>query len=93
MNLNVGADADSHVDNFGHLGGFITGFFAGFAIAELFDCRARSRNETPDRFTEEEYKDMSSCCKGTVFNFIGLILLITWFITLIVIFYGFTEVH
>jgi membrane associated rhomboid family serine protease len=55
MNLNIGADADSKVDNWGHLGGFITGFLAGFAIAEFFDCKARSRNETPDRFTDEEY--------------------------------------
>ena len=53
MNLNIGADADSHVDNFGHLGGGITGFLAGFAIAEWFDAAARAKDRVPDRFTDE----------------------------------------
>ena len=37
MNLNLGPDADTKVDNYGHLGGFITGIFAGIAITEFFD--------------------------------------------------------
>ena len=43
---------DGETDNWGHLGGFITGIFAGFAIAEWFDLEARSKDRTPDRFTE-----------------------------------------
>jgi len=38
MNLNIGPGADPKVDNYGHLGGFITGILAGIAIAEMFDC-------------------------------------------------------
>jgi len=34
MNLNIGPDADPNVDNFGHLGGLITGIIVGFAITE-----------------------------------------------------------
>ena len=51
MNLNIGGNADPKVDNFGHLGGLITGIFAGFAIAEFFDWEARSEKRHPDRFT------------------------------------------
>lgn len=91
-NLNIGADADSHVDNFGHLGGFITGIFAGLAISEWFDARARSKGRTPDRFTEEGYAMAPSCCKGTVVNWIGTILYVAWFIALLIWFYVFTDV-
>lgn len=56
MNLNVGPHADTHVDNWGHLGGLITGIFAGLAITEKFDYDARSANRAPDRFTEEDYR-------------------------------------
>ena len=53
MNLNIGPGADSKVDNWGHLGGGITGFFAGIAISEHLDYKARKANRNPDRFTEE----------------------------------------
>lgn len=53
MNLNVGPMADPKVDNWGHLGGGITGLFAGIAITEHFDYKARKANRTPDRFSEE----------------------------------------
>ena len=66
MNLNIGPNSDGHIDNFGHLGGLITGIIAGFAISEQFDAEARSKGRTPDRFTEEEYKSRSGCC--TFFN-------------------------
>jgi len=51
MNLNIGPGADPKVDNWGHLGGGITGFFAAFAISEDLDADARKKNRTPDRFT------------------------------------------
>lgn len=34
LNLNIGPGSDPHTDNFGHLGGLITGIFAGFSISE-----------------------------------------------------------
>lgn len=34
MNLNIGPGSDSHIDNWGHLGGLITGIFAGLALTE-----------------------------------------------------------
>jgi len=66
LNLNVGPNADPKIDNWGHLGGGITGIFAGIAITEYHDAVARSNNRTPDRFTEDEYKRRSSCCKTFV---------------------------
>jgi rhomboid protease GluP len=56
LNIGVGlAHNDNHVDSYGHLGGFITGFFAGLAFTELFDYEARFKKRIPDRYTEEEY--------------------------------------
>jgi membrane associated rhomboid family serine protease len=37
MNLNIGPNADTKVDNIGHLGGFITGIWCGLAITEFID--------------------------------------------------------
>lgn len=37
LNLNIGPNADTKVDNLGHLGGFITGIWAGLAITEFID--------------------------------------------------------
>jgi len=34
VNTNIGPMADGNVDNFGHLGGLITGFLAGLTICE-----------------------------------------------------------
>ena len=92
-NLNIGSDSDSHVDNWGHLGGFITGIFAGLAITEWFDARARSQNRAPDRFEEEWYDEQApSCCKGTICNWVGNILYVSWFLFLIIYFYAFVEI-
>ena len=63
MNLNQGPNSDTHVDNWGHLGGLITGILAGLALTEKFDYDARSADRAPDRFTEEDYKDQSGCRK------------------------------
>jgi rhomboid protease GluP len=63
LNLNIGPGSDPHIDNFGHLGGLITGFFAGFAISEQFDAEAREKNRHPDRFTEEEYRERPGCSR------------------------------
>ena len=37
LNLNQGPNADAKVDNYGHLGGLLTGIFAGIAICEFMD--------------------------------------------------------
>lgn len=57
LNLNMGPGADSHVDNWGHLGGLISGIFIGIALTEKFDYDARDAGRTPDRFTDEDYAD------------------------------------
>ena len=41
VNMNIGPMADGNVDNYGHLGGLITGFIAGLVICERFDLEAR----------------------------------------------------
>ena len=38
VNLLIGSHSDNHIDNYAHLGGFITGAFAGLAITDFFDC-------------------------------------------------------
>eukprot|EP00356_Strombidium_inclinatum_P005477 CAMPEP_0170488648 /NCGR_PEP_ID=MMETSP0208-20121228/7148_1 /TAXON_ID=197538 /ORGANISM="Strombidium inclinatum, Strain S3" /LENGTH=88 /DNA_ID=CAMNT_0010763279 /DNA_START=631 /DNA_END=897 /DNA_ORIENTATION=- len=81
---------DPTVDNWGHLGGLITGIFAGFSIAEIYDMEARSKGRTPDRFTEEEY---DGCCRKSVMcQFCGIFFLVVWIGGLFVIFYTVTDV-
>ena len=91
MNLNIGPHSDSHVDNWGHLGGCITGVFVGIALTEKFDYDARDAGRTPDRFTDEEYQEMSSCRKNCLYNWCGCVLLWLWIVTLLVVFYAFTD--
>ena len=92
MNLNVGPMADPHVDNWGHLGGGITGFFSGIAITEQLDYYARRAGRTPDRFSKEQYERRSTCCKTFICERAGAMLLTTWLLTLLVYFYGFVDV-
>ena len=84
LNLNVGANADSKVDNWGHLGGLITGILAGLAITEQYDAEARANDRIPDRFTEEEANCRSSCL-----NRCGTVFLILWFLALFIYFWAF----
>lgn len=93
LNLNIGPHADSHVDNWGHLGGLITGIFAGHAITEALDAIDRGKeNPIPRRFTEEEYKKRSGCCKTWVCHYIWWFILTAWIITLLVLFYTVVDV-
>jgi len=85
--------SDPKVDNWGHLGGFITGILAGFAICEWLDGNARSAERIPDRFTEEEYENKSYCCKCCVLIRCGTIWLFIWLITLLVLFYTVVDVN
>ena len=87
MNLNIGPGADPKVDNWGHLGGGITGFFASIAITEDLDADAYNKERNPDRFTEEEYKNRSGCCKTWVIRRTGQILLTAWLLGLTLYFY------
>jgi membrane associated rhomboid family serine protease len=72
LNLNIGKGSDSKVDNWGHLGGLITGIFAGLAITEFQDNSAINKDRTPDRFTEEQYNRRSKCCKQCFCRSIGI---------------------
>lgn len=91
LNLNVGPNADQHVDNWGHLGGCITGIFVGISLTEKFDYDARDAGRTPDRFTDEDYDEQSSCRKSCPYNWCGCTLLVLWFLTLLIVFYVFTD--
>jgi len=85
MNLNIGPHSDSHVDNWGHLGGLITGTLVGFSMTEFYDLEARNKERTPDRYTRAEYEKKSACC--VVFRYFCFVLTILWFIALFVVFY------
>ena len=92
LNLNVGPKADPKVDNWGHLGGGITGIFAGIAITEDYDADARNAKRTPDRFNEEQYKNRSKCCKTFICERAGQMLLPIWILTLFIVFYAYIDV-
>ena len=92
VNLNVGPKRDEKVDNWGHLGGLVTGIIAGFAISEALDARDRYRDKTPQRFTEQEYENRPACCKTFCCNFLCWWFLAAWFITLFVLFYTVVDV-
>jgi len=89
MNLNIGPGSDPHTDNFGHLGGLITGIISGFAISEQYDADARDKDRAPDRFTEEQYRNRSGCC--SFFNRFCQILLLLWFVGLFTYFYAIMD--
>jgi len=93
MNLNIGPNSDPKVDNIGHLGGFVTGVFAGLAITEFIDQGARNRDRKPDRYTEEEWETRSSCCDSFVCRWVGTALLIIWFVLLFTLFYTVVDVN
>jgi len=90
LNLNIGPGSDPHTDNYGHLGGLITGIIAGFSLSEQYDADARSKERTPDRFTEEEYASKSACC--CFFRRFCQGLLLLWFVGLFVYFYAFMPI-
>jgi len=92
MNLNIGPGSDPKVDNWGHLGGGITGFFFAFCVAENLDADARKANRTPDRFSDEEYEKQMKCRKTWVCQYLGYFFLSAWILTLIVYFYAFVDV-
>merc|ERR1712216_322658 len=78
---------DPRVDVVGHLGGFLTGTFVGFAITEQYDADAREAEpeRVPDRFTREEYEAKSECC--CFFRRFFLVVSICWFLGLFLYFY------
>lgn len=92
MNLNVGPGSDPKVDNWGHLGGGITGLFAGIAITEHFDYVARRNKRIPDRFTEEQYESRWGCCKIFLCERAGAMILTAWILYLCIWFYVFVDV-
>lgn len=85
LNLNLGPHSDSHVDNWGHLGGLITGILVGFSLTEFYDLEARNKERPPDRFTREEYEKKSACC--AFFRYFCTVLTVLWFVALFVVFY------
>ena len=92
VNMNLGPMADGTVDNYGHYGGLLTGFLAGITLSEQYDLQARNKKRIPDRFTREEYNYREFLCNNIIFNFLGHILLTAYFVILLVIFFGYTDV-
>lgn len=76
---------DARTDTIGHLGGFVTGTFVGFAISEQYDADARAAERVPDKYTREEYEDKSECC--CFFRRFYLVVSILWFLGLFLYFY------
>mgnify|MGYP002633512626 CR=1 FL=1 len=89
MNQGLSVNWESH--NIGHQGGLITGILCGLTITEQYDYNATSAGRSPDRYTEEDWKDRS-CFRNVLCNRCGLIFLILWFILLFVLFYTWTDV-
>jgi len=81
-------------DNLGHQGGYITGILVGFTFTEQYDYNATSADpaRTPDRFTDEDFKNQS-CCRRYACARCGLVFLILWFILLITLFFAWTDVN
>ena len=86
VNLLAGSHSDSHIDNYAHLGGFITGFFAGLAITEFFDYQARKYGRVPDRYTAEEYEFLKSSYE--FFNWIYTSIFGIWLLVLIIYYFA-----
>lgn len=79
FNVTIGI-TEANVDNLGHLGGLIVGIIMGFAIAE--NDERTDRNQSFGEFmTRTNWK-----------NKIGIMLLITYFAVLMVIFYTVVKV-
>lgn len=89
--MNQGLSYNWESQNIGHQGGFITGVLMGLAITEQYDYNALSENRSPDRYTDEEWKDRS-WCRNCFCARCGLVLLLVWFIILITLFYAWTDV-
>jgi hypothetical protein len=79
-------------NNIGHQGGLVTGVLIGFTLSEQYDYRALSAGRTPDRYTRREWNDRSAF-RNFVCARCGLVFLIIWFLTLILVFYFVTDVN
>lgn len=92
INMNIGPMADGNVDNFGHLGGLITGILVGMTLAEQYDREARSGDRVPDRFTPQQYSRRERFCNYFFCNYLGHLLLGLYFIAGFTVFYMYTDV-
>lgn len=79
INSNLGTDS-SNADNYGHLGGLITGILSGFAICEFYDRQALLKGRVPDRYSPEQY-DLKSrlYCNNILLNYLGTYCLLAYF--------------
>ena len=90
--MNQGISLNWESRNIGHQGGLITGFLIGFTLTEQYDYEALSEGRTPDRYTRVEWEDRSKF-RNFVCARCGLVFLIIWFVTLITLFYTWTDVE
>ena len=93
INMNIGPMADGNVDNYGHLGGLVTGILVGLSFAEWYDFTARRKKRIPDRFTENEWVFRDKYCNNFACNYIFTFLLISYFIAGLTLFYVWTDVN
>lgn len=97
LNLNQGAlaggeNGNNRVDNYAHLGGFITGIFAGIAICEWLDQEAKNNGRAPDRFISMRAYEGRIGCNNWFCHFCGTFTLTIWIVTLIMVFFLYVEV-
>ena len=92
INMNIGPMADGSVDNYGHLGGLLTGMLCSLVITEQLDRQARSKDRIPDRFTSEQWIFRDKYCNNMLCNYIFHFLLFTYIVGGLVMFYVWTDV-
>lgn len=89
--INQGFSINPESQNIGHQGGLITGALIGFTLSEQYDYNALEAGRSPDRYFVREWKERSGF-RNFICARCGLVFLIIWFVTLILIFYLYTDV-
>lgn len=88
----AGAIGYDKVDHWAHVGGLVTGFFAGIAICEWLDQEAKNKGRAPSRFRNLSAYESRVGCDNWFCHWCGTLFLVAWIVTLITVFYLFTVV-
>lgn len=92
MSFNPEITGHDRVDNYAHVGGLITGFFAGIAICEWLDREALNKGRAPDRFRNITGYRSRVGCSNIFCYWCGTLTLTAWLVTLIMVFFTYTVV-
>jgi|TARA_B110000285_G_C14701160_1_gene413498 hypothetical protein len=88
----AGAIGYDKVDHWAHVGGLVTGFFAGIAICEWLDQEAKNKGRAPSRFRNLSAYESRVGCDNWFCHWCGTLFLTAWIVSLIAAFYLFTVV-